>query len=134
VIGAIEVEERDRGGHVEAVAVRRSRRGRGVGTLLVRAAGDRWRPLSATFDASLRPFYEGLGFDVGPVERAVGVDGDDRGDGDTGDESHTDCDDTGDETPGDDGRDGSESSRHGGRRRYRGVLHEGFDERPAGLE
>jgi len=50
------------GVHVEAIAVRPRRRGQGVGTALV-AAIDR-RPLTAEFDADVRPFYESLGFAV----------------------------------------------------------------------
>lgn len=57
--------ERETDAHLGAVAVRSRRRGQGVGTALVAAAGDRGR-LTATFDADLRPFYEHLGFDVEP--------------------------------------------------------------------
>jgi GNAT superfamily N-acetyltransferase len=49
--------------HVAAVAVRRSRRGRGVGTALVERAGERGR-LTAGFDPDLRPFYDSCGFSV----------------------------------------------------------------------
>lgn len=52
------------GDHIEAVAVRRRRRGQGIGTALVEAAADRRQRLTAVFDADLRPFYEGLGFTV----------------------------------------------------------------------
>lgn len=60
--------------HVAAVAVRRRRRGQGVGTALVEAAGERGR-LTAAFDPDLRGFYEGLGFEVeaGPDDRLRGV-------------------------------------------------------------
>lgn len=58
--------DRDADAHLDAVAVRRRRRDQGVGTVLVRAAGDRGR-LTAAFDATLRPFYEGLGFVVEPA-------------------------------------------------------------------
>ena len=51
------------GMHVEAVAVRRRRRARGVGTRLVGAAVARWRPLTADFDPGVKPFYDALGFD-----------------------------------------------------------------------
>lgn len=50
--------------HIEAVAVRRRRRGDGHGTALVQAALDRFGSLSADFDADVRPFYESLGFEV----------------------------------------------------------------------
>jgi GNAT superfamily N-acetyltransferase len=58
----------DAGAHVEAVAVRPNRRGRGVGTALVVAAADRWGRLTADFDARVRPFYESLGFAVEPLD------------------------------------------------------------------
>ncbi|WP_129114639.1 GNAT family N-acetyltransferase [Halegenticoccus tardaugens] len=57
------------GTHVEAVAVRSSRRGRGIGTALVEAAADRADELTVDFDPRVRPFYESLGFDV---ERRAG--------------------------------------------------------------
>lgn len=53
-----------RGAHVEAVAVRLRRRGQGIGTALMRAAADRWRPLTADFYPGLSGFYEKLEFDV----------------------------------------------------------------------
>ena len=53
------------GSHVDAVAVRRSRRRQGIGGALVAAAFDRCAgPLTADFRAELRSFYEGLGFEV----------------------------------------------------------------------
>lgn len=55
------------GEEIEAVAVRPGRRGQGVGTALVRAAAARRDRLVAAFDADLRPFYEGLGFEVEPT-------------------------------------------------------------------
>jgi len=51
-------------GHVVAIAVRRARRARGIGTALVAAAAERWRPLTADFDPRVSAFYEKLGFDV----------------------------------------------------------------------
>lgn len=56
---------------VEAVAVRRRRRGQGLGSALVEAAVDRHRRLVAGFDGRTRSFWEGLGFEVRP---AVGCD------------------------------------------------------------
>lgn len=57
--------------HVVAVAVRRRRRGQGVGTALVETArtlvessADRTSPLTAAFAPDVRPFYESLGFAV----------------------------------------------------------------------
>jgi len=56
--------------HVDAVAVRRRRRGRGIGRALVAAATERYDRLTAEFDPKVRPFYESLGFDIEPVEDA----------------------------------------------------------------
>lgn len=53
---------------VEAVAVRRRRRGQGLGSALVEAAADRHRRLVAGFDGRTRSFWEGLGFEVRPVD------------------------------------------------------------------
>lgn len=56
--------------HVDAVAVRRARRGRGIGSALVAAAVDRGESdpavgvVTARFDAALAEFYEALGFAV----------------------------------------------------------------------
>lgn len=58
--------------HIDAVAVRRARRGRGVGSALVQAAAERTPRLTAEFDPSVRPFYESLGFEI----EAVTGDGD----------------------------------------------------------
>ena len=60
VLGALVLD----GTHIDAVAVRRRRRGQGIGTALVEAAADRRGRLTAAFDADLRPFYETLGFTV----------------------------------------------------------------------
>jgi GNAT superfamily N-acetyltransferase len=51
--------------HVDAVAVERSYRDRGVGTDLVEAAADRTDgALTADFDPQVRAFYESLGFEI----------------------------------------------------------------------
>ncbi|WP_411965093.1 GNAT family N-acetyltransferase [Haloferax sp. YSMS24] len=55
------------GEYVEAVAVAPSRRGRGIGTALVDAAVAREGRLAAEFDATVRPFYESLGFTIEPA-------------------------------------------------------------------
>ncbi len=60
VLGALVLD----GEHIDAVAVRRRRRGQGIGTALVETASERRGRLTADFDADLRPFYEGLGFDI----------------------------------------------------------------------
>ncbi|MFW6320571.1 MAG: GNAT family N-acetyltransferase [Halohasta sp.] len=52
--------------YISAIAVRPERRGRGVGRALIEAAAD-WaapRPLSATFDERVRPFYTACGFEI----------------------------------------------------------------------
>lgn len=66
--------ERASDAHVSAVAVRRRRRGQGIGTALVDVAARRGR-LTAAFDPGLRDFYVDLGFAVepGPAERLRGV-------------------------------------------------------------
>ena len=50
------------GARVEAIAVRRRHRARGIGTVLVEDALARERRLTAEFDANVRPFYDALGF------------------------------------------------------------------------
>lgn len=70
VLGALVLEPRERGAHVVAVAVRRRRRDRGVGTALVEAALEREGRLTARFDERVRPFYDSLGFDVEPIADA----------------------------------------------------------------
>ncbi len=64
VLGALVLS----GHRIDAVAVRRRRRGQGIGSALVEAAGERRDRLTAEFDADLRPFYEGLGFTVEPTD------------------------------------------------------------------
>ncbi|UPV75524.1 GNAT family N-acetyltransferase [Halorussus limi] len=54
--------------HIDAVAVRRARRGQGVGAALVRAAAERRAPLTAAFDPGVRPFYDSLGFEISRSE------------------------------------------------------------------
>lgn len=55
------------GARIEAVAVRRRRRGQGIGTALVGAAADRHGALVAGFDEGVRPFWSSLGFEVAPA-------------------------------------------------------------------
>jgi len=54
----------DVGMHVDAVAVRRRRRGQGIGRALVEAALDRDRRLTVAFDPGVRAFYDALGFTI----------------------------------------------------------------------
>ncbi|ELZ75990.1 GNAT family N-acetyltransferase [Haloferax larsenii] len=60
VVGALVLD----GDYVDSVAVSPSRRGRGIGTTLVRDALARRGRLVADFDERVRPFYESLGFDI----------------------------------------------------------------------
>mgnify|MGYP000421630692 CR=1 FL=1 len=69
---------RDGTAHVDAVAVRRRRRGQGIGAALVAAAAERYDRLTAEFDRGVRPFYESLGFEIevvadGERDRCRGV-------------------------------------------------------------
>jgi GNAT superfamily N-acetyltransferase len=68
VSGALVREPRRNGARIAAVAVTRSRRGQGIGSALVAAAGERAGRLTAEFDAEVRPFYESLGFAGEPGE------------------------------------------------------------------
>jgi GNAT superfamily N-acetyltransferase len=65
VLGACVLDGRE----IEAIAVRRARRGQAIGTELVAAAiesidGD----LTAEFHSRVRPFYESLGFAIEPTD------------------------------------------------------------------
>ena len=54
--------------HIEAIAVRRSRRGQGIGTRLIETAATATEGnLTAEFDTGVRPFYESLDFAIEPV-------------------------------------------------------------------
>lgn len=77
VLGALVLD----GQEVEAIAVRRRRRGQGIGAALIEAAADRRGVLTAEFDADVRPFYESLGFEVDRAgdERFCGRRDPDRG-------------------------------------------------------
>ncbi|MES3162254.1 MAG: GNAT family N-acetyltransferase [Halorubrum sp.] len=78
VVGALVASRKEDGEqseetlHVDAVAVRRARRGRGIGSALVEAAIDRGRAdpgtdrVTVVFDGSLAGFYADLGFEVEP--------------------------------------------------------------------
>ncbi|NHN46090.1 GNAT family N-acetyltransferase [Halostella sp. JP-L12] len=68
VVGALVLDRRENGAHVEAVAVRRARRGQGIGTALVESAAERAEHLTAVFDPGVRPFYESLGFEIEPAD------------------------------------------------------------------
>ena len=64
VLGAIVLD----GDHIDAVAVRRRRRGQGIGTALVEAAAERRDRLVAEFRADVRPFWESVGFAIEPAD------------------------------------------------------------------
>lgn len=64
VVGALLTTPRAEGAHIEAIAVRRARRDAGIGSRLVEAAAERWRPLTADFRPGVEPFYDSLGFDI----------------------------------------------------------------------
>ncbi|NHN60409.1 MULTISPECIES: GNAT family N-acetyltransferase [Halorussus] len=63
------------GAHIDAVAVRRARRGQGIGSALVRAAAERRGVVTAEFDPDVRPFYEALDFDISRVDGDENEDG-----------------------------------------------------------
>ncbi|MFB6152872.1 MAG: GNAT family N-acetyltransferase [Halodesulfurarchaeum sp.] len=74
IVGTLVTVPRDRGAHIEAIAVRRRRRGQGLGTDLVRAAAERWGRLTARFDPAVRGFYRSVGFDISQSgDRLCGV-------------------------------------------------------------
>jgi ribosomal protein S18 acetylase RimI-like enzyme len=60
VLGALVLD----GHEIEAVAVRPGRQAQGIGSALVETAAANRGGLVAEFDAALREFYEGLGFEV----------------------------------------------------------------------
>ncbi|WP_227352886.1 GNAT family N-acetyltransferase [Haladaptatus salinisoli] len=68
ILGAAVTESRESDGYLDSIAVRRARRGQGIGTALVEAARDRHGTLTAEFDPSVRAFYESLEFDVESTE------------------------------------------------------------------
>ena len=68
VIGAIVLAPEPSGTYVSAVAVRRRRRDRGIGTALVERALEREGRLTARFDDRVRPFYESLGFSIERID------------------------------------------------------------------
>ena len=75
VLGALVAVPRDAGdigstAEIDAIAVRRSRRAQGIGRALVAAAAEQYGRLVAEFDSKVRPFYESLGFAIGPAEHS----------------------------------------------------------------
>ena len=68
VIGAIVLAPEPSGTYVSAVAVRRRRRDRGIGTALIERALEREGRLTARFDDRVRPFYESLEFSIERID------------------------------------------------------------------
>lgn len=64
VIGSLALD----GEEIVAIAVRRGRRGEGVGRALVAGAAERRGRLVAEFREGVRPFYEALGFEVAATD------------------------------------------------------------------
>ncbi|WP_435365419.1 GNAT family N-acetyltransferase [Haloarchaeobius sp. DYHT-AS-18] len=64
LLGAVILDPKPGGLHVDAIAVRRRRRGQGIGSALVDKASQRGDRLTAAFDSDVRPFYEALGFEI----------------------------------------------------------------------
>ena len=63
----------DEASHIASVAVRRRRRGSGIGAALVRTATERVSsPLTAEFRPSVRPFYESLEFEIREIDGESG--------------------------------------------------------------
>jgi GNAT superfamily N-acetyltransferase len=72
VLGALVLD----GPEITAVAVRRRRRGQGIGRALVEAAAARRERLVAECDPNVAPFWRTLGFACSPVDSAEGGDED----------------------------------------------------------
>lgn len=66
IVGAVVLSphESAKGVHVEAIAVQRSRRDRGIGRQLIAAADARAERLTADFRRELDPFWRSLGFAI----------------------------------------------------------------------
>ncbi|WP_049969350.1 GNAT family N-acetyltransferase [Haladaptatus cibarius] len=71
ILGTVVLESRNRGAHIDAIAVLRARRGQGIGRELVEAAREQYGRLTAEFDPKIRPFYESLGFEIESVENGT---------------------------------------------------------------
>lgn len=63
ILGALVLD----GQEITAVAVRRRRRGQGIGSQLVESAATRHESLVADFEEDVRPFWESLDFSVEPA-------------------------------------------------------------------
>jgi len=63
VLGALVLD----GAEITAIAVRRRRRGQGIGTALVEAAARQRDELVAEFDRRVAEFWRSVGFDIEPL-------------------------------------------------------------------
>ena len=68
VHGTLVFESRGNGVHITAIAVRRKRRDRGIGTALVEAVAPADGTVTATFDDRVRPFYQSVGFECESID------------------------------------------------------------------
>lgn len=64
VVGVVVLVENE----IVALAVRRRRRGQGIGTTLVQESAKSRDVLTAEFDERVRPFWGSLGFTITPIE------------------------------------------------------------------
>ncbi|ELZ30373.1 acetyltransferase (gnat) family protein [Halogeometricum pallidum JCM 14848] len=80
LVGVCVLESQADGAEITQIAVHRSRRARGLGRELVEAAAARTDgPLTATFRAQVRPFYEATGFEIEPADEGENKGGRFRG-------------------------------------------------------
>jgi GNAT superfamily N-acetyltransferase len=69
LLGAAVLDGENQPSHIDAIAVRRARRGQGIGSELVAAAVEREGVLTADFAPRVQPFYESLEFDIEAMEK-----------------------------------------------------------------
>jgi GNAT superfamily N-acetyltransferase len=64
LLGATVAVPEEPGVRIDAVSVRRRRRGRGIGTALIESLVEEHDRVVAEFDERVRPFYESLEFEI----------------------------------------------------------------------